>query len=84
VILWNGFKRLAAGATVDEKRALFSDTARRIYSLPEWGSRPGSPRLRNVATRPGRGSLCSAAANRGWSLGQDGSSPGAYNRPRAL
>jgi len=35
VILWNGFKRLAAGATVDEKRALFSDTARRIYSLPE-------------------------------------------------
>lgn len=35
VVLWNGFKRLAAGAAAEEKRALFSDTARRTYSLPD-------------------------------------------------
>lgn len=34
-ILWNGFKRLAAGASVEEKASLFSGTARRIYSLSE-------------------------------------------------
>jgi predicted TIM-barrel fold metal-dependent hydrolase len=33
VVLWNGFKRLAAGAGTAEKEALFSATARRIYSL---------------------------------------------------
>ena len=32
--LWNAFKRLAAGASADDKRALFSDTARRAYRLP--------------------------------------------------
>ena len=31
--LWNAFKRLAAGASADEKTALFSGTARRIYRL---------------------------------------------------
>jgi predicted TIM-barrel fold metal-dependent hydrolase len=31
--LWNTFKRIAAGASPDEKRALFHDTAQRIYRL---------------------------------------------------
>lgn len=31
--LWNAFKRIAAGASADEKRALFSDNARRLYRL---------------------------------------------------
>jgi L-fuconolactonase len=31
--LWNAFKRIAAGASADEKRAMFSGTARRIYRL---------------------------------------------------
>jgi len=31
--LWNAFKRIAAGASADEKRALFHDTAQRIYRL---------------------------------------------------
>ena len=31
--LWNALKRLAAGASADEKRALFSGTARRAYRL---------------------------------------------------
>ena len=31
--LWNAFKRLAAGASADEKAALFHDTARRVYQL---------------------------------------------------
>ncbi|MDP6708407.1 MAG: amidohydrolase family protein [Alphaproteobacteria bacterium] len=31
--LWNAFKRLAAGASADEKQALFADTARRAYRL---------------------------------------------------
>jgi predicted TIM-barrel fold metal-dependent hydrolase len=31
--LWNAFKRIAAGASDDEKRAMFSDTAQRIYRL---------------------------------------------------
>ncbi len=31
--LWNAFKRIAAGASGDEKRALFHDTAQRIYRL---------------------------------------------------
>jgi predicted TIM-barrel fold metal-dependent hydrolase len=31
--LWNAFKRIAAGASPDEKIALFSGTARRVYRL---------------------------------------------------
>jgi L-fuconolactonase len=31
--LWNALKRLAAGASADEKRALFSGTAARVYRL---------------------------------------------------
>ncbi len=32
-VLWNAFKRIAAGATDSEKAALFSGTARRVYRL---------------------------------------------------
>jgi len=32
-VLWNAFKRIAAGASADEKLALFSGTARRTYRL---------------------------------------------------
>ena len=32
--LWNAFKRLAAGASKDEKTALFAGTATRVYRLP--------------------------------------------------
>lgn len=38
-VLWNAFKRLASGASADEKTALFSGTAARIYRL---GISPGS------------------------------------------
>ena len=31
--LWNAFKRLAAGASEDEKTALFSGTASRVYRI---------------------------------------------------
>jgi predicted TIM-barrel fold metal-dependent hydrolase len=31
--IWNAFKRLAAGASVNEKHDLFAGTARRIYKL---------------------------------------------------
>jgi L-fuconolactonase len=31
--LWNAFKRIAAGASAGEKRALFHDTAQRVYRL---------------------------------------------------
>lgn len=31
--LWNAFKRIAAGASPEEKRSLFSGTARRVYNL---------------------------------------------------
>jgi len=31
--LWNAFKRIAAGASAEEKRALFGGTARRVYRL---------------------------------------------------
>jgi len=31
--LWNALKRLAAGASSDEKRAIFSGTAQRVYRL---------------------------------------------------
>ena len=33
VTLWNAFKRIAAGASADEKTALFSGTAKRSYRL---------------------------------------------------
>ena len=33
--LWNGFKRITEAASEDEKQALFSGTARRVYRLPE-------------------------------------------------
>jgi L-fuconolactonase len=32
-VLWNAFKRLAAGASTAEKTALFSGTAARVYRL---------------------------------------------------
>ena len=32
-VLWNGFKRIAAGASEGEKAALFHDTAERFYRL---------------------------------------------------
>jgi predicted TIM-barrel fold metal-dependent hydrolase len=32
-VLWNGLKRLAAGASAEEKTALFSGTAMRVYRL---------------------------------------------------
>jgi L-fuconolactonase len=31
--LWNAFKRIAAGASADDKRALFSGTAQRAYRI---------------------------------------------------
>lgn len=31
---WNAFKKLAAGASAEEKAALFAGTARRVYRLP--------------------------------------------------
>jgi predicted TIM-barrel fold metal-dependent hydrolase len=31
--LWNAFKRIAAGSSVDERRAMFHDTAQRVYRL---------------------------------------------------
>jgi predicted TIM-barrel fold metal-dependent hydrolase len=32
-VIWNAFKRIAAGASEDEKRALFSGTAARVYQI---------------------------------------------------
>ncbi len=32
-VYWNAFKRIAAGASADEKRAMFHDTAARFYKL---------------------------------------------------
>ncbi len=32
-VLWNTFKRLASGASADEKRALFAGTAARVYGI---------------------------------------------------
>ena len=32
-VIWNAFKRFAAGYSADEKRALFHDTARKVYRL---------------------------------------------------
>jgi L-fuconolactonase len=36
-VLWNAFKRLAAGASASEKTALFSGTAEKVYRLPQVG-----------------------------------------------
>jgi L-fuconolactonase len=36
-VLWNAFKRIAAGYSADEKAALFHRTAQRFYSLPAVG-----------------------------------------------
>ena len=33
--LWNAFKRIVASASADEKLALFSGTARRVYRLAD-------------------------------------------------
>jgi L-fuconolactonase len=33
--LWNAFKRVTAGASAADKRALFSGTARRAYRLAD-------------------------------------------------
>jgi predicted TIM-barrel fold metal-dependent hydrolase len=35
--LWNAFKRIASGASPDEKRALFAGTAGRFYRLGDVG-----------------------------------------------
>jgi predicted TIM-barrel fold metal-dependent hydrolase len=32
-LLWNGFKRIASGASADDPRALFHDTATRFYRI---------------------------------------------------
>lgn len=32
-VIWNTFKRLTAGCSVDEKRHIFSETAKRVYRL---------------------------------------------------
>jgi predicted TIM-barrel fold metal-dependent hydrolase len=34
-VLWNSFKKIAAGFSAEEKADLFSETARRVYRLPE-------------------------------------------------
>jgi L-fuconolactonase len=34
VSLWNAYKRLTHGASDSERRAMFHDTAQRIYRLP--------------------------------------------------
>jgi predicted TIM-barrel fold metal-dependent hydrolase len=33
-VMWNAFKRLAAGYSADEKAGLFFNTAQRTYRLP--------------------------------------------------
>ena len=32
-VLWNAFKRIASGASPEEKNALFSETARKVYRI---------------------------------------------------
>jgi len=32
-VLWNAFKRITAGCSADEKTALYSGTAKRIYRI---------------------------------------------------
>ena len=31
--LWNAFKRITSGASIDEKKALYSGTAARVYKM---------------------------------------------------
>jgi len=38
VVLWNAYKRIAAGYSPDEKRLLFHDTAATAYRVPLAGS----------------------------------------------
>jgi predicted TIM-barrel fold metal-dependent hydrolase len=33
IVLWNAFKRLTVSASAEEKEALFSGTARRLYRI---------------------------------------------------
>ena len=33
-VVWNAFERIAAGASADEKAALFAGTAARVYGVP--------------------------------------------------
>jgi predicted TIM-barrel fold metal-dependent hydrolase len=40
-VLWNAFKRLAAGFGAGDKAALFHDTAARVYRLPSVGGEGG-------------------------------------------
>lgn len=35
-VLFNALKRMCSGASADEKTAIFSGTARRVYRLPDW------------------------------------------------
>jgi predicted TIM-barrel fold metal-dependent hydrolase len=51
-VLWNAFKRLAAGYSPAEKQALFSATARRAYRLPEGLS--DLPKKENMESRAKR------------------------------
>jgi L-fuconolactonase len=37
-VLWNSFKRIAAGFSASEKAALFHDTAARVYRIPARGN----------------------------------------------
>jgi predicted TIM-barrel fold metal-dependent hydrolase len=32
-VMWNAYKRIASGASANEKAALFHDTATRVYKL---------------------------------------------------
>jgi hypothetical protein len=34
VVVWNAFKRIASGASADEKRWLFANAAKAAYRLP--------------------------------------------------
>ena len=43
-VLWNAFKRIAAGFSDEEKRALFHDTAARVYRLDAGSPSPHSAR----------------------------------------
>ena len=54
--LWNAFKRIAAGASSDEKHALFGGTAMRVYRLAEAARdhEEAAPDLLSPGRRPGR------------------------------
>ncbi len=46
-VLWNAFKRIASGASPDEKRALFSATVAKVYRLDQAGAE-GVPQRRQL------------------------------------